>query len=76
MAFKMKGFPMNKPYKKMGDNEMTPQTINPDPKRKQAIIDKMKTLKDPRDSEEGKRLTNILMNEYNMEPEEVEDAVL
>ena len=55
--------------------ELTPQTVNPDPKRKQSIINKLKGLKDPVDSEEGKRLTNILMNEYNMSADGVESAV-
>tara|TARA_R100000329_G_scaffold125774_1_gene104330 strand:- start:245 stop:487 length:243 start_codon:yes stop_codon:yes gene_type:complete len=58
-----------------GHEELTPQTVNPDKKRKQSIINKLKELKDPVDSPEGKRLTNILMKDYNMTAEGVESEV-
>ena len=68
---------MKTPYRKhkAGREETTPQTVNPDKKRKQSIINKLKTLKDPVDSPEGKRLTNILMKDYNMSADGIESEV-
>ena len=63
------------PKHKAGREETTPQTVNPDKKRKQSIINKLKTLKDPVDSPEGKRLTNILMKDYNMSADGIESEV-
>tara|TARA_R100001460_G_scaffold9737_1_gene23160 strand:- start:100 stop:630 length:531 start_codon:yes stop_codon:yes gene_type:complete len=63
-------------YKHNADHEeATPQTVNPDKKRKQSIINKLKTLKDPVDSSEGKRLTKILMKDYNMSADGIESEV-
>jgi len=63
------------PKHKAGREETTPQTVNPDKKRKQSIINKLKTLKDPVDSSEGKRLTKILMKDYNMSADGIESEV-
>jgi|TARA_R100000482_G_scaffold85580_1_gene34341 hypothetical protein len=63
------------PKHKAGHEETTPQTVNPDKKRKQSIINKLKTLKDPVDSSEGKRLTNILIKDYNMSADGIESEV-
>ena len=86
-GFKMKGWSAFTKHEGDHKEEITPQTVkpkkeitpatkDPDTKRKEVLISKLRNLKDPRDSEEGVRITNILMDDFGMSPEGVEDAAL